>query len=247
MALNTLRTDASKNSPHPRSKGDRTEYFESDRYTSFNISELAGKTIEIQTPPPAEKPTSKPDGLKPSFHPSEINARSTMNIQPVGDKLRPQNPDLLPISADVEEILATSTCASIRKLRDSLFDGSLPRTADMSLMSSVDSLASAAADGISFWNIPAGGKKLSDESLFGGGQNGAIVNDELFLSPGKASKKLLDDEKLWEREFDDIPQSESEAEASNAPVFKAPLPKKRDQMNFTEFSAFLPNDDPDLG
>jgi hypothetical protein len=226
------------------STSNRTEYIEPGRYASFNISELAGHTMEISTPPPIEKESF-------DFKPSEINARSTMNhltktgIAPIKPKRRLQNSGKL-FSTGVQDILATSSCKEIRNIRDSLQETSLPRTADMSFMSSVrDSVTSAKAEGSnSFWNLPINSKNASDASLFG--CNNVAVADDEFLPAEKMTQKLLEDEKQWEQEYADIPRTEEDNVPR--PVFKAPLQKAklREKMNFGEFSGFM-NDDTAYG
>ncbi|XP_055846555.1 uncharacterized protein LOC129912373 [Episyrphus balteatus] len=174
---------------------DRTDYVPYRGLKSINITDLAvDKTIHLESSD-IKSSASKNSVNKISFEPSEMTGRSTAFSRDLG-KQKNNRHSLL----SVEEILASSSAASVRSLCDSLRESyggnnsmSLPRTADMS-KTTQESLYSGDTDqgGFSFSNA-----MRADESCFG---------SEHFAPAELMHSKLMNDEKLWAQEFAAIPE-----------------------------------------
>ncbi|XP_055914538.1 uncharacterized protein LOC129947836 [Eupeodes corollae] len=189
---------------------DRTDYVPYRGLKSINITDLAvDKTIHLESSD-IKSSASKNSVHKISFEPCEMTGRSTALSREL-NRQRTNRHSLL----SVEEILASSSAASVRSLCDSLRESyggntslSLPRTADMSKTTQESLYSGATSDqgdgGFSFSNA-----MRADESCFG---------SENFAPAELMHSKLMEDEKQWAQEYAAIPEkalSDSHAKPQN--------------------------------
>ena len=208
------------------------------QYRSINITELEEEhTIHMQATP-----------QKVSFEPTEMTARSTGEMDALRrrltvDALAPDIQQLLhaSISDEVREFAGAKTNDSALHLlqQDDRPDLSLPRTADMSRLSSVrDSISSnpRQAKAQDFWDVsaaPAFGDSWMKKEL-------SQLEDISFRPADEQQSRLLEDEMAWEQEQAIIPEMNA-AKAQPAPKGAAQkLPRNlKNHVDFSCFSGFL--------
>lgn len=157
--------------------------------TGFNLSDLkADKTIYFESPQ-----NSNSRNQRSPFEPSEISARSTLH------KNVPNNRYVNDM--DFDEIMRTSVSSDVRsKYRESIGMGRLsflPRTADMSLRTSIASSCNQKTSD-DFWDAA----KISTNSFNGRNMS---VSSECFRPAEEMVEQLKVDEIEQEQEFATIP------------------------------------------
>ncbi|KAL9699326.1 hypothetical protein quinque_002767 [Culex quinquefasciatus] len=209
------------------------------QYRSINITELEEEhTIHMQATP-----------QKVSFEPTEMTARSTGEMDALRrrltvDALAPDIQQLLhaSISDEVREFAGgkPSIDSAVHLLQhDDRPDLSLPRTADMSRLSSMrDSLSSNPRQPKTqdFWDVsaaPAFGESWMKKEL-------SQLEDISFRPADEQQSRLMEDEMAWEQEQAIIPEMNA-AKGHPAPKGASQkLPKNlKNHVDFSCFSGFL--------
>jgi hypothetical protein len=131
-----------------------------------------------------------PTKQKCSFEPTEFAARSTIEIP----KRRTQ------LSADVEQLLASSFVESVRNLSSASFRESLAKTADMSKMSSVQESVDSMD---SFLNHEAAMGSAAIDWMAEKEKELTQLENETFHDINES--RLREDEKAWDQECAPIP------------------------------------------
>ncbi|XP_058464349.1 uncharacterized protein LOC131438367 [Malaya genurostris] len=248
-----LRTPPTKDNSYD-SRTDGESLLPPRRYKSINITDLEEEhTIHMQATP-----------QRVTFEPKEIAARSTMD-KCVRDHGR-RKLEVDQIAPDIQELLHQSVADEIRELslrykekqqaNDSALYGnrnedrpnfSLPRTADMSRMSSVrESLSSvppketSGSEKRDFWDITSAA--VGDSWM----QKELSQLDEIdFSSVEEQNSRLLKDEKAWEQENAIIPSVYEAARPispSGGERVKYPTNLKN-HVDFSCFSGYLAQED----
>ncbi|XP_058834689.1 uncharacterized protein LOC131691938 [Topomyia yanbarensis] len=207
------------------------------RYKSINITELeVENTIHLQATP-----------QRMTFEPKEIAARSTMD-QCAPDQVR-RKLEVDQLAPDIQELLHQSFADEIRELGSKYKekpDLNLPRTADMSRMSSVrgslSSIPSKEQEANSakqnFWDISSAG--LADSWM----QKELSQLDEIDFRPAEEqTSRLLKDEMAWEQENAIIPQVYEQQPKSPLEEKVKKLKNLKNHVDFSCFSGYLEQED----
>ncbi|XP_055627748.1 uncharacterized protein LOC129769477 [Toxorhynchites rutilus septentrionalis] len=252
-------------SPSVQTRSDSSYELQSDgesmlqprRYKSINITELEEEnTIHVQATPHKE-PSDPP---KLSFEPKEMNARSTLAQGPSDPARRKLGVEQ--IAHDIQEILHKSFANEIRELSqriqgdvhndsalhllqsDDRPDVSLPKTADMSRLSSIrESLASGPQKGSAqtqdFWDI--GGPQVDHSWMQ---KEMSQLEGISFHAAEEQKTRLLEDEMAWEQENAIIPEMNAKKLPTNSFMKGVKMPKNlKNHVDFSCFSGYLGQDD----
>ncbi|XP_053688062.1 uncharacterized protein LOC128737450 [Sabethes cyaneus] len=227
------------------SRNDGESMLQPRHYKSINITELEeDHTIHMQATP-----------HRVSFEPKEIAARSTMAQN--GPDVARRKLEIDHISSDIREILQQSFVDEIRELsqqnekgNNSVFsenapDESLPRTADMSKISSTreslvsnpskDSVKSQKQD---FWNLSSAA--FADSWMQ---KELSRLESIEFQAADEQSSRLLKDELDWEQENAIIPTTITRQPSSSLLADGAKVPKNlKNHVDLSCFSGYLEQD-----
>lgn len=168
----------------------------------FNLSDLkSDKTQIIESPNHNNRTHSE---AKSPFKPSEISARSTLAQIKVNDKTFSD--------FDFDEIMRSSTSEAVRnKYRESIGAtrmSSIPRTADMSLKSTITSSAPRHSEVNDFWDQA----QISTNSFTGANMSVASAD---FNVGENVSEVFRKDEVEQQKEFAPIPVPRSNSNETN--------------------------------
>lgn len=183
---------------------DLLNYAKSQQQKVFNLSDLKSDKTQIMDSPNHNNRTGHSEAKSP-FKPSEISARSTLAQIRVNDKTFSD--------FDFDEIMQSSTSAAVRsKYRESIGAtrmSSVPKTADMSLRSTITSSAPRHSELNDFWDKA----QVSSNSF--NGANMSVASADFNAGNENLSEMFGNDEIEQKKEFAPIPVPRTNSNESN--------------------------------